>query len=151
MTTTTENTIGPTQQIEETTLKGLDTFFTKLTEAADVVTQKLIEVTPEAADAILNLVQFKGIFELSTGFLVFIIPLGLVLWSWLKFKKYVSCTTGSNFCGEIAVLWLGGNIITTIITIIAFISVLDFYNWLSAFYPEGAIAFKALEAVGINL
>ena len=41
--------------------------------------------------------------------------------------------------------------IFTIISIIRLTCILNFYNWVSVFYPEGAIALKALSSVGIDL
>lgn len=55
------DTTSTTQQIEDTTK---ELFFEKITEYAAVLEQQLIDVAPHAAEALLNLVQFKGDFIL---------------------------------------------------------------------------------------
>lgn len=131
--------------------EGIDGFFTKLTEAADIVTEKLIDVAPEAAEAILNIVQFKGAFNLVlSGLLILLIPI-VAFQAWSKAIKFVRSKNGSYF-SDIVYMPLGlATVIAFIPWIIAFSEGWSFYNWLSAFYPEGAVALRALEAVGINL
>lgn len=135
-------------KIEETTIEGIDGFFTKLTEAAEIVTQKLIAVAPDVAESLLNLVQAKGIFDLSVGLMSFISLTALSAWSW---SKLASFPEGSPW-SDLGIPWLIGNVLVTLVALGAlFGDVLNFYSWVAAFYPEGAIALKALEAAGISL
>jgi len=126
---------------------NLDDFFGKINEAVDMVSAQLIEVAPEAADALLTLVQFKGIFELAVGFLclamvcagVYFLRRGVVLCQEYKtFDKGMFLAVPSAM-----VIFFSG--------IFAIGALSQFYNWLAAFYPVGALSLKALEAVGITL
>lgn len=137
-----------TQEVTKTTTENIDAFFGKLTEAADIVTAKLVAVAPEAAEAILRLVQFKGVFTLATdvivAFALFLVTNKYAppLLKWAKDDEYNPL--------PFAVILIAG-IIGGILTIAVIIDLATFYNWVSAFYPEGAIALKALEAVGVSL
>lgn len=143
---------------EEKVHEGVDGFFTKLTEAADVVTEKLIEVTPEAADAILNLVQFKGVFYITVPAIVLALWIGLIV-NGIKFLRNVNpeiwgIAEYDGAAGDITRIFVQGGVCFAMFfpsVIWAIPSILSFYNWLSALYPEGAIALKALQAVGIDL
>jgi len=135
-------------KLEEKAAEGVDGFFDKLSGAMDIVGEKLIDVTPEAAEHLLNLVQFKGIFGISKAGIVLAIVATLATWSWLKLKRYAS--SGNSTVDEICA-WATCNTALTVVSGFVLMIFLDFYNWISAFYPEGAIALKALEAVGINL
>lgn len=147
MTDTTQITSSAAQEVAAKTQESMDAFFSKLTEAATVVTEKLVEVAPDAAEAMLNLVQFKGVFGLVLG-LVFAIGLfvSIRMLSKVRFDEYNdpdSPKSAVNLVGGIA-----GSVVSTAGVLI---NLFPFYNWLAAFYPEGAIALKALEAVGINI
>lgn len=140
-----------TQELEEKALEGVDGFFTKLTEAADIVTAKLIEVTPDAAEAILNLVQFKGIFTIVSS-LPFVILIPIVAWHlFFRLHKWIQDEPGYYDRGVAYVPAAFVSIPVGLIWAAFVVDFISFYNWLSALYPEGAIALKALEAVGINL
>lgn len=141
-------------ELKDKAYEGVDGFFTKLTEAADIVTEKLIEVAPEAAQAVLNLVQFKGIFSLLAAS---ILLAGLTIavrkmWKWLLVKR----EDGTNHLlyemeGAVVLPWLGFSLLFFAWFVVFMDDFLSFYNWLSAFYPEGAVALKALQAAGIDL
>lgn len=137
------------EQIEETALQGIDGFIERLNQAADVITSKLIEVAPDATEAILNLVQFKGIFEIGVSAVWLVTSLVLlilhfkIIWPWSV--KYIDEADGISLVANLALVPIGFFIVDSSI------SFFNFYNWLSAFYPEGALALKALEAVGIDL
>lgn len=130
--------------------KGIDGFFDKLTEAAGIISVKLIEVAPDAAAALLNLVQFKGIFILMSTFIFITLTTIIGLYYTKKLWKWASVTDAGDGIGEYipgVMLCLG----SCALLLCSIWPLFEFYNWLSAFYPEGAIAFKALQAVGINL
>ena len=135
--------------IKEATLEGIDGFFTKLTEAADIVTAKLVEVAPEAAEGLLNLVQFKSGFEIIVG-LFWTLPLMLYLAFLLKPSIKHFKNNKHDMEEQFAVIIMP-IIILSLPTIISFLYLLHFETWLGLFYPEGYIALKALEAVGISL
>ncbi len=128
--------------------KVVDGFFDKLTEATEIISTKLIEITPDAAVVLLHLVQFKGVFAISKIMVMFLVMGTLVLWSW---RKFIAHTKKDDFDVEGARVWATANILGSVSVVILFCATANFYNWISAVYPEGAIAFKALEAVGINL
>lgn len=125
---------------------NVDAFFEKLNQAADVVTQKLVAVAPEAAEAMLSLVQAKGIFDLVISAL-FILAACMLAKITIKTCKKVFETDSEHL--------IPAFVVTGVFSAISFITggigFLNFYNWVAAFYPEGAIAMKALEAVGIEL
>jgi len=136
------------EEIKEKALEGVDGFFTKLTEAADIVSAKLVDVAPEAAEAVLNLVQFKGVFDIGVGAV-------LALLSFVSVKKLLipGCQKliEDEYCGIGLVMAMFGGAAAFITGLFSLIQLLTFYIWLSAFYPEGAIALKALQAVGVDL
>lgn len=132
--------------------EGLDGFFDKVSRAMEIVGDKLIDVTPEAAEHLSNLVQFKGMFALGVGVMLLMFSAFLATVA----IKQIKFLTADKYETEI------GNTISVVVasvssvTFIPFFAegmsrTINFYNWLSATYPEGAIALKALEAVGINL
>lgn len=141
-----------TQEVATKTQESMDVFFSKLTEAATVVTEKLIEVAPDAAEALLNLVQFKGFFSLAVGAalligtLVCLNVIRSVKWEETRYSSGSEPATATDWLKFIGGITLGISFLFG-----AAILLFSFYNWLSAFYPEGAIALKALEAVGINI
>lgn len=140
------------EEIKQKALEGIDGFFTKLTEAADVVTAKLIEVTPEAAEAILNLVQFKGAFTLLKLSIPLVFFATFSIWCWRRFYLFIESGGGrSSNSGDLEAACFFWCAIATVPAIVSALAFLNFYHWVAAFYPEGAIALKALQAVGIEL
>lgn len=132
------------EKIEESVTNGLDMFFTKLTDAADIVSTKLVEVAPDAAYALLHLVRFKGIFDLSLGALLLL--MGLILCTKaLEFMKRDDEDPTFDILGALLA------VVSFVVFLSGMVEILSFYNWVAALYPEGAIALKALEAVGITL
>lgn len=125
---------------------NVDAFFEKLNQAADVVTQKLVAVAPEAAEAMLSLVQAKGVFDVVISALFILASLVLAKITIKTCKKAFE----TAFEPLIPTFMITG-VISAILFITGTLGVLDFYNWVAAFYPEGAIAMKALAAVGIEL
>jgi hypothetical protein len=127
----------------------MDVVFDKLLTATDTITQKLIEVAPEAANAILNLVQFKGAFLLISCVVGISGIFCTVRYCLKKVHKHFETSRHKQDI-ILGVCMICGILFGT--TFIYCVSeLLSFYNWLSAFFPEGAIAFKALEAAGIDL
>lgn len=137
--------------IEEKTLEGVDGFFTKLTEAADIVTQKLIEVAPDAAEALLKLVQVKGGFNLVSEFLWVTVYFLITRWLYNTGKKFYNGGGYSDTDIPIFVCSFFAAVVPGILTLVMLADFLKFYDWLSVFYPEGAVALMALEAAGIKL
>lgn len=137
-----------TDEITEVATDNIDTFFSKLNEAADVVTEKLVDVAPEATEAILNLIQFKGVFNLVLGGVFFLMLVATICTIFTA--KVDDDYDPASFRDGVKIY---GGMIVAFPLFIATLEVgfLSFYNWLSAFYPEGALALKALEAVGITL
>lgn len=136
--------------------KGLEGFFTKLTEVTDELTTKLFDVAPEAAEALLSLVQFKGFFYLISSSLTMVIcylsirylltkktEINIASNSYDIFATWGDCFKFWTLAIPVGVLF--------IISLCSVGNLLSFYNWLSAFHPEGAIAIQALQAVGIDL
>lgn len=138
------------EEITTEILTGVDGFFDKLTEATEIISGKLIEVAPDAANALLNLVQFKGIFNLIVPSLFFFTFLFLVI-NGLKWLTEVDDLEDDANCVRLFVQGITCFITGIFSLLWAVPNMLSFYNWLSALYPEGAIAFKALQAVGIDL
>lgn len=131
----------------------LDTFLGKVIDAAETVSAKLIDVAPEVADSLLMLVQAKGIYEIGTSFLFTIISLSVFVWlikSRTKVLEY-NDTLERYEQGMPVIFWVISSAITLFILICFFSSLFNFYDWVSAFYPEGAVAIKALKAAGIEL
>lgn len=142
-----------TAETNESMTTGVDGFFDKLNEVTTLLTDKMVDVSPEIVETLLNLVQAKSGFNLILGcFLT--IPL-MVFWfnrsrvsQWVEDKErtqaldnkggYVVLSAFLGFCAVMA-------------SIFGVVDILAFSNWLGVFYPEGALALKALEAAGINL
>lgn len=143
-------------EMSETTelQEGVDGFFDRLNEAIDIVSEKLVEVAPEAAEAVLNLVQAKGIFHLvvAAPFVLGALVALFLVWSFtLKYHKQKK-EEGEYYDPFIPFFPAGcATAVLLVCFFVAFFKGWTFYNWLSAFYPEGAIAFKALQAAGIDL
>lgn len=133
----------------------VDVFLGKLIQAADVVTAKLIEVAPDAANAILTLVQAKGVFSLSKSGLLMITGISLLVawrkyvWPWISIKEQELSPYDKGMYK--ALYGYIPSAVFILIILFGFFSLLSFYKWVSVFYPEGAIALKALEAAGIEL
>lgn len=138
-----------------TSSDGFNNFFDLLTDAATVVTLKLVEVAPDVAQGLLNLIQIKGIFSIGRSVLLLLGILGLFT---LMYKKVVPWVAQKeekvnyDYSGLPTLFFLFvPYAIMGFIFISQLVSFLSFYHWIAAFYPEGAIALKALEAAGINL
>ena len=139
-------------KIDEVAAEGIEGFFTKLTEVTDTLTDKLVDIAPEAADALLSLVQFKGVFHIVSPFLILITILAVGVFSVKRLYKWAGkfdMNPADEGLQYVPMCVVGG--LTIILSGVHFFKLFNFYNWLSAFYPEGAIALKALEAVGIDL
>ena len=136
--------------IEEEIAVGVDGFFDKLTEVTGTLSNKLIDVAPAVADALLNLVQFKGVFEIATSLIVIITMVTVVKINNARLfeygQKYSRHSDGFSY-----VPWVGMIFISSFVSVLMFFNLVDVYNWLSAIYPEGALALKALEAANIKL
>lgn len=134
-------------ELEEKALEGVDGFFEKLTEYADVLGGKLTDIAPDAAEALLNLIQLKGGFILAIGFVAAAVTIfGLNQLRKVKIDKEGNFERLSDFfrlVGGVLFVCFGGSCAVS--------TLFDFYNWLAAFYPEGALAFKVLKAVGIEI
>lgn len=137
--------------MEEQTKETLMTFVDKLAEAGTIVTDKLIEVAPDVAQSLLMLIQFKGIFDIILNIIAFLV-FSTITAIVFNFRKKVYELTEDSYEKEAPrfFYWLVFFILPTI-SIILFFNIFNFYNWVAAFYPEGAVAIKALEAVGITL
>lgn len=142
-----EQTSSATQNV------GSSAFFDKLTEATTIISTKLIEAAPEAADALLSIVQLEGLFVLSstTFILAVILATGLkVAFSTLAWAKKYSEENRNADGAEFFIPALSF-LLTALIAFCFAVPLFVFYNWLSVFYPEGAIALRALEAAGIPI
>lgn len=127
--------------------ENIDEFFGKISEAADIVTEKLVEVTPEAADALLSLVQAKGIFDLATATPVILCLIWASIILMKKSIKFYQADENPMFVpAGASALMLG-----FVAFAVSCETILNFYIWASVFYPEGAVAMRALEAAGITL
>lgn len=147
-------TTETTTEVVEAAETGVDAFFTKLTEVTTQLTDKLISVAPDIADALLNLVQAHSVFNLIVGFLMLTIPACIVflkwhsLWAWVEKKEDDAGIDASGMYGLLGlfcVVVMGGT------SLMGLLKLLSFTNWIGAFYPEGALALKALEAAGLSL
>lgn len=130
--------------------EGFSAFMDKLSEAATTITGKLVETAPVALDALLGLIRFKGIFEVTMDLVFLVIPVAVLLafggkvWRWMK-DTWDEC----DDCVVLTGIFFFGPLIA--ISLIMLHNLFNFTNWLSALYPEGILAIKALEAVGIKL
>lgn len=134
---------------------NIDDFLGKLNQAADIVTEKLIDIAPEAAEGLLNLVQAKGIFDIAVGLLI-AIPLAILCVFCLRMYRDSGRVIDQNGWdipeGDVQFTMILMFVVSAGIGIVTLsIRVVNFYNLVAAFYPEGAIALKALEAVGVEL
>lgn len=141
------------QTIENEIIETVGSFSEKLIEASEVVTTKLIEVAPDVADAMLMLIQAKGIWEITTDFLItvpFLLPLFFYKTIFNKTKEWEEdlCSYDKGFYHASAFTLIA---LSSFISFICVCDIFNFYNWVAAFYPEGAVALKALEAAGISL
>tara|TARA_R110000764_G_scaffold14143_3_gene40581 strand:- start:5552 stop:5983 length:432 start_codon:yes stop_codon:yes gene_type:complete len=141
------------EELEKTVIETVSTFSEKLIEAAGVVSTKLIEVAPDVADAMLSLVQIKGLWEVTTGLvylMIFLTPLFFSKRIWSKVCAYESNQDCYRTGGAYVFFVLGFGALS-ILSFIRLTVLLDFYNWISIFFPEGAIALRALSSVGVEL
>lgn len=139
------------EELEQKTLEGIDGFFTKLTEATDIVSAKLVEVAPDAAEAILGLVQIKGIFSLVNEFAWFAVFFLLTRWLYGVSRKRFNEGEYEHYDVPIFIFAGAGAGVAGVFSLCMLGKFLRFYDWLAAIYPEGAVALTALNAVGINL
>lgn len=128
--------------------ENIDAFFGQINEAISIFSAKVIEVAPEAAEAILSLVQFKGGFNIAVGVLFLIATVAVFKFGFLS---GISDLREDEYSGIGLFKAMAGGFIAFVSGFITCVYLLSFYNWVSAFYPEGAIALKALEAVGVSL
>lgn len=131
--------------------EGFNNFLNGLTNAATMVSQKIMEIAPDVADALLNLVQFKGIFSLITA-AVFLT--GAAVFYFKGVYPKISKWAKDNERESDGFSWVVFAILSApfgLLIVGNTIDLFSFYSWISAIYPEGAIALKALEAAGINL
>ena len=137
-----------TEQIIENT--GVEGFFDKLTEVTGALTEELVNVAPSVAEALLTLVQVKGVFHISIGLLaLFGVYKAFNMLKTVKFCESRNSLDLTESVNDAMKLVFG----VLLILSFAFISLfnLQFYHWISAIYPEGALALKALSAAGIDL
>lgn len=134
---------------QEVVVDGMDRFFDNLTQAATTVSEKLIEVTPAVAEALLSLVQYKGMFTLTTAFILLIIAGLIIRLSLLRIYRAIVKTDEDPFLYVMLFILLC--CFTIMLLMVSVASIGSFYNWVAVFYPEGAIALKALEAAGIDI
>ena len=140
-------------ETNEQITEGVDGFFDRLNDAVDILTEKLIEISPEAADALLNLVWVKGVFGLASAVAALVLFFGILVFFYRLWRvgftdqlSVIEANTAAFVFGGAGALGSGLLVIK-----IFFHDFLNFYTWLSIFYPEGALAYKALQAVGIDL
>ena len=72
---------------KEKALEGIDTFFTKITEAGEVIANKLVAVSPDVAEALLNLIRYKAAFDIFTWVLLTLIFTGITIYSKKLLRK----------------------------------------------------------------
>lgn len=125
----------------------LDDFMTRMGDAIQYVTTKIVDVGVQAADLVLNLVQMKSIFTLVISVVVIVVTLlvrskGV---QWVVSNDETMSSEDKFFTNIVS--WLPA----TAIMVYPISQLLSFYNWAGAIYPAAAIAMKALEAAGINL
>lgn len=128
-------------------------FTDKLAEAGTLVTQKLIDVAPDVADSILNLVRAKGIFDISFDVILFLMSLSITIIlinKWGKVKSFDDEYHSVLYGPEIKIYSLFC-VASVAVSVVSFLSIFNFYNFVAAIMPEGAIAMKALSSVGLEL
>lgn len=128
----------------------------KLTNVAEYLTGKLVDVAPEALDAILNLIRFKGAFEIGMALML------LFAWLWTLcnyygFFKTLDKAFWDSSTGEeshkVFRLFAQGFLLflLSVITVFNVWGAFAFDNWLALLFPEGTLALRALEAAGLQL
>lgn len=131
---------------------GLAVFVDKLNTAADIITSKLIEQAPEALESILNIIQYKGIFDLATAFVLVCVFAPLSVFFAKVARDGLLDKYDTPLDSEFAGIVFGILFSLAIAGAIIFSGrIFDFNLWLASFYPEGALALKALNSVGIEL
>ena len=129
--------------------QNIDVFIGKLNTAIDAISEQVIKVAPDAAEMIVGLVQFKGAFSLAVGLILIallfvfmkICTKRLFSWSYKHDDNTGLCWAVTSFAHMPFILFAAHGLG----------KVLSFNNWLSLLYPEAALAYKALEAVGVYL
>ncbi len=134
--------------------ESMDVFFDKLGTYADKLADSMVEKAPEAYNALLTLIQFKSGFDLLVNLLFIVLFVGAsFVWFWgVLPKSRVAANESAWWSGEI--IFFTGYLPIIIFSICAFVNLclfLNFKAFLGLFYPEGYLALKALEAVGIYL
>jgi small-conductance mechanosensitive channel len=122
---------------------GIGDFFEQLAEVTRLLKEQFINVAPEVMQILLSTVQLKGIFSLCIGFILLILLLPIKS----LFKKMWKASKDEY--AEMGVVLFG--FIFGLLYLLIVVYTLRFSSWLAAFYPEGALALKAIEAVGVNL
>lgn len=132
----------------------LDVFMSKVNTAVDLISEKLVDVAPDALDAILTLVWSKGIYGIVSGLIILALSyvcgsIGLKLY---KRADELNKTPEYKYATPIEYIhafffWF----VSFVLLVVSFAKLIGYTTWLSVFYPEGVLALKALSAAGIYL
>lgn len=132
-----------------TDLPNVDAFVGKLNHAMDIISAQVITHGPEAAQLMLNLIRFRGIFDLLVGFVISIITIIAAI----NFPKFMKKAAEADYNDEGPYVFMVIACCFTVIvgTLMGGHLLLDFDNWCSAFFPAGELALKALHSVDIQI
>ena len=138
---------------EETLLPNLDAFIGKLNAATDVITSQVVSKAPEVLDGVLHLIQARAAFDLtlSIGVIVTCSYVSVKLYRWLNSWAKEATGDPDDIAAMLAVCSFFAVVIQAFPVIFAICTLTKFYNWVALFYPEGALALRALEAAGITM
>lgn len=138
----------------EESITSIVAFTNKLLSYGEELGKVMLDKAPEAYEALLDLIRFKSAFVLAENLILFLVVLGFTLFMWttgIPFAKKVDNDKEDDGFYTVLMGYLPAILLTGLCTIIFFSGVLDFQTIIGIVYPEGYLALKAINSVGITI
>lgn len=148
MTDKVESTVNSTKEVLSKVTESQ--FWDTLMKYSEEITKTVIEKTPEAYQALLQLIQFKFGFEVIVSGII-TICIWLLIYKSIKLGIKYRASLDSEAMFPVVVFTFMVIVALFMVSLDYFTDLLQFTNWLGFLFPEGYLAMKALEAVGLNL
>lgn len=133
------------QQTTETALSLMN----KLENTANSIVDKLIEISPQALDTILNIRRLEGLSELIPSLIYLSFFITLLVYIYKKVPEWNRKADWVNENKE-AFLVIGSAAlsgVSSVLLLVNFISLVNFWNWVAVFAPELSIAKDIMDGV----
>lgn len=149
-----DNTKEVVTATTEESIISIVSFTNKLLSYGEEIGRVMVAKAPEAYEALLDLIRFKSAFILAENFLLFIVVLAFTISMWvygIPYARRVDKDCRTEGFTTFLIGFLPTIILTVMCVEVFFINVLDFQTILGVFYPEGYLALKALNTVGVDI